>query len=187
MYWGHHWPLSRGYPTAYSISDRIHETPGHNSSIHDGNPQPLRTETVAVASDSGESEARERRTWVWLIGMTDAADDELRQWGQSFGRPPEIEVLGATPATQPYAMDRRALCLTVDDETVAVTITPSEWCVNPVLELDGAPQRLREVRQNGQSLDSDRYRWDGATLWLDARFDQPTTFELAFGDSVRDE
>jgi hypothetical protein len=186
MYWGHHWPLSRGYPTGYAISDRIHETPGHNSSIHDGNPEPLRTEMLETPTDSGPEEALERRTWVWLIGMTDAGDDGLRQWAQSFSHPPEIRADGATPAAQPYAIERRALCLAVEDETVAVTIAPSEWCVNPVLELQGAPGRLRQVRQDGQSLTTDRYRWDGATLWLNARLDEPTTFELQFG-GARDE
>jgi len=124
---------------------------------------------------------------VWMVGMTDAGDDELRQRAQSFPHPPGVRARGAAVGPDPYAIERRALCLTVEDDTVTVTLTPSGWCVNPVLELEGAPQRLREVRQNGQRLDSERYRWDGAVLWLDARFDQPATFELEFGDSARDE
>ena len=186
MYWGHHWPLSRGYPTGYAISDRVHETPGHNSSIHDGNPDPLRTETVDVANDSGEAEARERRTWVWLIGMTDAGDDELRQWAQSFAQPPEVHAEGATPASPPYATERRALCLTVNRETVDVTITPSGCCINPVLELTGAPQTLRTVLQDGEPLDAEQYRWGGATLWLNVSLDRPTTFRLELGGDVQE-
>jgi len=184
MYWGHHWPLSRGYPTAYSISDRIHETPAHNSSIHDGNPEPLRTETVEAPSDSGRTGALERRTWVWLVGMTDAGDDELRHWAQSFAQPPKIELQGATPAAQPYAIERRALCLTVDKKTIEVAITPSGWCVNPVLELTGAPQTLRAVQQDGGALDPDQYRWDGGTLWLNVSLDRPTTFRLEFAEGA---
>ena len=143
MYWGCHWPLSRGYPTAYATSDRIGETPGHNSSMHAGTPQPLRSETGRMPNAQGKLETLKRDTWVWLIGMTGDNDDELRQWAQSFAHPPRLEAQGARPAAEPYAADRRALCLTVENPSVTITITPDGHCVNPVFELAHAPRHCR--------------------------------------------
>ena len=94
---------------------------------------------------------------------------------------------GASLADEPYAIERRALCLTVESETVELELAPASSCVNPVLELEGAQEELLAVRQDGQLLDAGQYRWDGRTLWLSARFDQPTTFELQFADGTRTE
>ena len=91
----------------------------------------------------GKLETLKRDTWVWLIGMTDAGDDELRQWAQSFAHPPRLEAQGARPAAEPYAPERRALCLTVENPSVTITITPDGHCVNPVFELAHAPRRCR--------------------------------------------
>jgi len=180
MYWGCHWPLSRGYPTGWAISDRVDETPGHNSSIHAGTPKPLRSQTGQMRNAQGELETLKRDTWVWLIAMTDAGDDELREWAHSSGNPPKLEARGAKVAAEPYVPERRALCLTAESKKVAITITPAGLCVNPVLKLKDAPKTLSAVRLNDQPLSADQYRWDGATLWLSANLDRPTTLELQF-------
>ncbi len=178
MYWGCHWPLSRGYATAYAISDRIHETPGHNSSIHTGTPRPLHSETGRMPNAQGKLETMKRDTWAWLIGMTDAGDDEVRQWADSFAHPPKMEVQGATLAAEPYAPERRALCLNVENNAVVVKITPVGHCVNPVFELKGAAKTLAAIRLNDRPLAAREYRWDGATLWLNVHLDRPATLAL---------
>lgn len=180
MYWGCHWPLSRGYTTDYSISDRIHETPGHNSSIHAGTPKPLRSETGPLRDAQGQTHAMTRQTWVWLIGMTDAADDALRQWMVSFSHPPALELSGARQEGEAYVPERRALRLVVEQPVVTIKIIPAGHCVNPVFELQGAPPALVSVKLNDQLLGPQQYAWDGATLWLEAHLSQPATLQLNF-------
>ncbi len=181
MYWGCHWPLSRGYPTGWVISGRIGEAPGHNSTIHAGTPQPLRTQTGRMPNAQGKPETLKRDTWVWLIGMTSAGDDELRQWAQSFAHPPTLEAQGARLAAEPYTPERRAMRLVVEEGNVTIAIKPTGCCVNPVFELRGAPKRLVSVRLGDRALDRKQYAWDGKTLWLDAVLSQPTVLRLEFG------
>ena len=100
----------------------------------------------------GKLETMKRDTWVWLIGMTDAGDDELRQWAESFAHPPRLKPRAPRPAAEPYAPERRALCLTVENNSVTITITPAGHCVNPVFELKDAPKTLLAVRLNDQPL-----------------------------------
>jgi hypothetical protein len=185
MYWGSHWPLSRGYPTEYRISDRIHETPGHNSAIHAGSPRPLRSHTGQLCDAQGRLQTLKRDTWVWLIGMTDAGDDELRQRAQSYGHPPKLEAVGAKAASELYTPERRALCLTAEKQTVTITITPAGRCVNPVFELKDAPPMLATVRLDDRPLAADSYRWDGRTLWLNTNLDRPAKLQLEFADGTR--
>jgi hypothetical protein len=185
MYWGCHWPLSRGYPTGNAISELVHATPGSNCSIHDGTPKPIRSETGTMRDARGQLKTMQRNTWVWLIGMTGAGDDDLRQWAHSFAHPPKLEAQGADVAAEPYSPERRALRLTVRNKTVAITIIPTGRCVNPVFELKDAPQTLSVVRLNDRPLPADEYRWDGATLWLGVNLDRPATLKLKFADAGR--
>ncbi|MGD0896748.1 MAG: hypothetical protein ABR915_02860 [Thermoguttaceae bacterium] len=182
MYWGCHWPLSRGYPTGWAISDRIHETPGHNSSFHTGSPKPLRTRTGEVRDAEGKLKTMQRDTWVWLIGMTDADDDALRRWAKSFAlAPPTLDLAGARLDADSYAPERRALRLVVEKPAVTITLKPAGHCVNPVFELSSAPKALKNVRVDGNSLDPARYAWDGKTLWLDVTLSRPAEVLLEFG------
>ena len=186
MYWGCHWPLSRGYPTGWAISDRIHETPGHNSCFHAGTPKPLRTRTGEMRDAQGKLKTMQQDTWVWLIGMTDAGDDELWQRAQSFAlQPPALDLAGAKPDAEPYVPERRALRLVVEKPIVTIAIQPVGHCVNPVFELSAAPKALKTVRLDGKPLDPARYAWDGKTLWLDVTFSQPAELQLEFVDATR--
>jgi hypothetical protein len=186
MYWGCHWPLSRGYPTEWKISDRIHESPGHSSSIHAGTPRALRSRTGEMRDAQGNTKRMQRDTWVWLIGMTDADDDALRRWASSFAlQPPALELSGAKPDDEPYAPERRALRLVVEKPSVAIALKPSGHCVNPVFELRGAPKTLARAALDGTPLDPARYAWDGTTLWLDATLSRPAQLRLEFMDAPR--
>jgi hypothetical protein len=182
MYWGCHWPLSRGYPTGWAISDRIGETPGHNSCMHAGTPKPLRSQTGPMPNGQGKTETLRRETYVWLIGMTDAGDDELRQWAASYGHPPKLEAQGARVAAEAYVPERRALCLEVQAKTVAIHLRPDGRCVCPVFELKGASKTLSAVRLDDRPMAVDDYRWDGSTLWLRVNLDRPATLKLDFAD-----
>jgi hypothetical protein len=181
MYWGCHWPLSRGYTTGWTISDRIHETPGHNSAMHAGTPKPLRSRTGEMRDALGQLKTLKQDTWVWLIGMTEADDDALRRWAKSYAiTPPALAVKGARPEAEFYAPERRAMRLVVENPTVAVAVKPVGWCVNPVFELISAPKELKSVRVDGKPLDRARYAWDGKTLWLELTLGQPTELKLEF-------
>jgi hypothetical protein len=150
--------------------------------IHTGNPRALHSETGSLPDAQGQTKTLTRDTWVWLIGMTDAGDEELRQWAQSFGHPLQLEVQGATMGPAPSAPERRALCLTVQNRKVTIAITPAGHCLNPVFELKGAPQVLRTVRLNQRALGKEQYRWDGATLWVDAHLHQRAMLDLEFAE-----
>jgi len=187
-YWGYHWPLSREFSTVWHfVSSEVPLSPAHNSLCSAGQrrPTPLRSELLETRNALGQTSPMKQQTWAWLIGMTDAGDDELRQRAQSFANPPKLDAQGAKVAGEPYAPERRALRLTVEDNTVTITITPAGRCVNPVFELANARKTLSSVRLDDQPLAADRYRWDGATLWLSANLARPATLKLEFAD-VRD-
>jgi len=102
MYWGSHWPISRGFPTGISINDRIHEAPAHNSVMNDGTAAALRSETAMMRDAQGKTKMMKRDVWAWLIGMTDAGDDDLRQWAQSFSHPPSVPATTASMWTRKF-------------------------------------------------------------------------------------
>lgn len=180
MYWGHHWPMSRGYPTGWAISPRIQETPSHSSAYHSGSPKPLREETGPMKNALGETHPMSRKTFYWLIGATGDDDRQLRQWMQNSSSPPEVELTGARKDAEFSAPERRAMRLVVENRAVTIAIKPHGWCVNPVFELQDAPNELKRVTLDGSPLDPARYAWDGKTLWLDARFDRPTAIGVQF-------
>ena len=186
MYWGHHWPLTRGYVTSFDISERIRETPSHISSYHTGTPKPLSEKTRVMANATGESCEMTRRTFSWLIGMTAAGDDELRQIAKGYTNPPKIDAKGAaleSAADFTYAQrERRALCMTMEpgSRSVELNLQPDGCCENPVFELKETPKEHLSVHLAGQKLDDDRYAWDGLTLWIKASFDRPTDLRLEF-------
>jgi hypothetical protein len=191
-YWGNHWPLSREGGAGLSAKNRLHISPAHNSFISTGltatednpHPTPIRRERLWMRDGLGHLNPMRRDTFVYLVGMTAASDDDLRHWAQSFTQPPEIQVQGAElDADSYYAQDRRALCMTMQGvhKPVEITLTPAGWTVNPVFEIKNAPKTLRGVRLNNQVLDAGQYRWDGSTLWLSANLSQPTALQLDFG------
>jgi hypothetical protein len=179
-YWGSHWPLTRGCNTGWSINDRIALGPAHNSLMTWGatRPTPLRSETVETRDGLGQVKTMKVQTWAWLIGMTDASDEALVEWARSFAQPPALELQGARQDAQPYAPERRALRLLVEARDVTIGIKPAGCCVNPVLELQGAPKELRRVELAGRALSRKEYAWDGQTLWLNATLREPAVLRL---------
>ena len=127
------------------------------------------------------------QSWAWLIGMSDAGDSQLLQRARSFAAPPAVELQGARLDAEPYAPERRALCLNVENNTVVIKILPAGHCVNPVFELKGATKILSAIQLNDRPLASDRYCWDGATLWLNVNLDRPAKLKLEFAGAVRPE
>lgn len=182
VYWGSHWPLARGQMTAYAIDDRLPLTPCHSSimSWRCNRPTPVhagRDETL-----DAQGQPMQVQTWVWLIGMSDADDASLQQWARSFSKPPSLKVkAGARLDTEPYAPERRASRLIVEDKTVTITIKPDVACVNPVFELSEAPKTLVRIRLAGRLLEAKEYAWDGKTLWIKATVLRDTALQLEFG------
>lgn len=183
-YWGSHWPLARGKTTGWSIDDRIHLTPCHNSvmSWARSRPAPLRTARLVTLDTLGRSKPMLLQTWVWLIGMSEAGDERLLAWARSFAEPPSLAVQGARLEAETYVPERRAMRLHVEAKSVAIAVKPAAPCVHPVFELDAAPPRLERVELGGRALESRQYAWDGHTLWLDATISQPTVLRLEFAE-----
>jgi hypothetical protein len=181
-YWGSHWPLARGKTTGWSIDDRIHLTPCHNSvmSWARTRPTPLRSARLVTLDALGRSRPMLVQTWTWLIGMTGADDAALLERARSFSAPPGIAAAGARLGPEAYAPERRAIRLVVEDRTVTLTLEPKPVCVDPVLELAGAPRALTAVTLAGVRLPPERYAWDGETLWIDATLRGSTELRLEF-------
>jgi hypothetical protein len=181
-YWGSHWPLARGNATGKTIDDRIHQSPCHNSvmSWASQKPAPLSAETVETVDTLGRKRPMLVRRWAWLIGMTDAADDALRDRARSFAKPPGLTLRGARRGAVPYAPERRAIPLVVEGREVSIAIRPATPCVNPVFELANAPKGGIAVSLGGEPLDATRYAWDGNTLWLDLTLTAPADLQVSF-------
>jgi hypothetical protein len=181
-YWGSHWPLARGKTTGWAIDNRVALTPCHNSvmSWARSRPAPVRTAQLETLDTLGRSKPMVVQTWVWLIGMSAASDEELLKWAQSFSHPPALELKGARLDAEPYSPERRALRLIVEGKQVAITIKPASWCVNPVFELADTPGSLRAVRLGDRILSPKEYAWDNKTLWIRATLSQSTKLQLEF-------
>ncbi|MBI4164652.1 MAG: hypothetical protein HY508_02840 [Acidobacteria bacterium] len=108
----------------------------------------------------------ERR--AWLIAKTDAPDEALLDWAQSFSSPPSLEVTGGHINFPSYGPERRAIRLVAESPSMEINLKPVVCTVNPVFELDQAPKQLASVMIDGRPLAADAYAWDGATLWVKA-------------------
>ena len=180
IYWGSHWPLARGKITAWSIDDRIHKSPAHNSiggwlPESDGKGgwgnwevRPFESNKLTMLNSLGQAVEMDYNRWSWLIAKTDASDEDLLKWAKSYSTPPSVEVSGAELDLPSYGPERRAIRLVVQSPTVAIRIKPVSSTVNPVFELAGAPKELEKVTFDGRVLAPDAYAWDGATLWVKA-------------------
>jgi hypothetical protein len=145
-------------------------------------PRPIKSFVVKTKDAFDIQKDMKIETWAWLIGMTDASDDFLLQIAKSFDTPPLLELSGAKQNSEFYAMERRAMSLIVENKIVSITIKPNGWCVNPVFELQNAPKRLQEVKIGNKTLASEKYAWDGYTLWLDLIIHQPEIIQLRFNE-----
>jgi hypothetical protein len=183
VYWGNHWPLNRGKWTGWGINDQLPFAPSHNSVGGWTPPRdpdtgkwlgaswevaPLTSGAVTMPDGHGQVSTMNLSSFVWMIAHTDLQDEPLRNWGRSFARPPTIEVAGARLDVPSYSAERRALRLVAESNAIEIQLKPSECTVNPVFEIDEAPQKLIGVRLNGHSLAADAYTWDGAILWIKA-------------------
>ena len=68
----------------------------------------------------------------------------------------------------------------MEKKKVRIMIRPDIWCVNPVFELQNAPEKLQAVKLGGKTLQTDKYAWDGKIFWLNATINQPVILELLF-------
>jgi len=179
-YWGSHWPLGRGKTTGWAIDDRVATSPCHNSvmSWARTRPEPLRIARTVTLDTLGRSQSMVIQTWVWLIGMSDADDARLLQWAHSFAEPPSVRVVGGRLEAESYLPERRAIRLVPESDTITMHIQPGRVCVNPVLELDGAPRVLRRVLLADCPLTPGQFAWDGRVLWIDATVTEETPVRL---------
>jgi hypothetical protein len=181
-YWGSHWPLARGNSTGNKIDDRIQFTPCHNSvmSWAGARPEPIDSALVQTLDSLGRSRRMSVRRWVWLIGMTDENDAQLRDRARSFATPPDLDLRGARTDFACYSTERRAMCLEATSRDIQITIKPTIPCVNPVFELARAPRGMISVRLSGAPLAPADFAWDGRSLWLARTISSPTLLEINF-------
>ena len=182
FYWGSHWPLARGNMTGMAIDDRINISPSHNSIMTWGmnNHTPASSATLQTHDTLGRLKTMEYRRWHWLIGLTDAPDQRLLEWAQSFRTPPSLELQGARLDLDSYVAERRAMRLIVESSTPVITLKPAVRFINPVFELIGAPKTLASVALGSRSLKPTEYAWDGKILWVNADVDTTTVLKLEF-------
>jgi hypothetical protein len=182
FYWGSHWPLARGNMTGLAIDDRIYLSPSHNSIMTWGmnNHTPAFTATLQTHDTLGNAKTMSHQRWYWLISLTDASDQRLLEWAQSFRNPPSLELEGARLDLDSYLPERRAMRLIVEKPALSITLKPTGRSVNPVFELIGAPKQLATVILGSRTLKPADYAWDGLTLWINADIDAPTSLRLEF-------
>jgi hypothetical protein len=182
FYWGSHWPLARGNMTGLAIDDRIYLSPSHNSIMTWGmnNHTPAFTATLQTHDTLGNAKTMSHQRWYWLIGLTDASDQRLLEWAQSFRNPPSLKLEGARLDLDSYLPERRAMRLIVEKPALSITLKPSGRNVNPVFELIGAPKQLATVILGNRTLKPADYAWDGLTLWINADIDAPASLRLEF-------
>lgn len=175
-FWGSHGPLSRD--TSFA-RDLIASSPAHTSLMTWGlsgegkyslgnNPEPLSTSTLQMVDTLGRSREMMVRRWAWLIGKSNATDDQLIEWAESFSSPPDLEVSGAQIDFPSYSPERRAIRLVTQASSLEIKLKPLAHTVNPVVEIDRAPRDLSGVTLDGKALTADAYAWDGRTLWVKA-------------------
>jgi hypothetical protein len=186
-YWGSHWPLARGNATGSKIDDRVALTPCHNSVMSwvSASPEPVASRDPAPGLAKGRPALQFLRRWAWLIGMTDASDDRVVELARSYSGDPRLELQRASALREELSEDPRLVRLRVQGLPVVIKLIPVPVCVNPVFELVGAPNGKLSITRDGQALASDRFAWDGRTLWLDATIAAPTELKLEFSGSLR--
>ncbi|MEW5976499.1 MAG: hypothetical protein AB1898_11920 [Acidobacteriota bacterium] len=185
FYWGSHWPLARGNMTGLAIDDRIYLSPSHNSIMTFGmnNHTPALSASIQTHDTLGHARTMDLRRWYWLIGLTDASDQRLLDWAQSFRNPPSLEVKGGRLDLHSYVAERRAMRVVTEQPVLQITITPSVRLINPVFEFVDAPKALAKISLEGRTLQPKEYAWDGATLWVSADIDSPKTLRVEFGST----
>ena len=191
-FWGSHGPLSRD--TSFS-RDLIHSSPAHTSLMTWGlsgvgkyslgnNPEPLSTSALQMVDTLGRPREMMIRRWAWLIAKSEAPDDVLLNWAQSFSSPPALEMSGARIDFPSYSPERRALRLVAESSSIEIKLKPIAHTMNPVFEFDQAPKDLASVTLDGKPLAADSYAWDGKTLWIRASIDkQGAKIAVRFGQS----
>jgi len=180
-YWGSHWPLARGKSTGGQIDDRITITPAHNSLMSWAfrRPEPLRSVAREATDTLGRRKPMKFEEWAWLIGMTEATDEELLARARSYAAPPALRVEGGTFEAQ--VPERRSSRMRISDTTILIRVAGKEIWVNPVLELSGATKPLSVVSVNDKALEGEDYRWDGAVLWINRVLMDNDQLRLVFG------
>ncbi len=180
-YWGSHWPLSRGKTTGGAIDDRIKIAPSHNSLMSWAmkQPAPLSERSGQMVDALGKVRDMRVQQWAWLIGYTDASDDDVIDMARSYAQPPAIEAIkGARVDVESYNEATRALCITAEDRDVRFRLVPHSVCVNPVFEITNAPADLVQVSVGALVLGADSVAWDGKLLWLRATLREPSQIRI---------
>jgi hypothetical protein len=116
------------------------------------------------------------QVFAWLIGMTDASDDELLERAKNYGTDPPLDIHGAksvvwNPSNRSFA---------IDTNKVQLKLSPRGVCVNPAFDFGKRTGKLANVKLDGNPVAQNKYAWDGKLLWLNTRLTRPTMLELKF-------
>ncbi|MFT3946137.1 MAG: hypothetical protein QM763_04105 [Agriterribacter sp.] len=183
-YWGGHWPLSQGFNTGRSINESLWAGPSHNSLITWAvkRPAPIRSEITTTRDALGVLKQMRTETWTWLIGMTDAAENDLLHTAFSYAEPPLLTVKGGRCKPEVYSLERKALQIIAESASLHIRIQPVRWTVNPVFEIAGGAKQIQSIKIGDKNLAADEYRWDGKTLWVKTALQEPTNLSIGFSE-----
>ena len=144
-------------------------------------PAPLSERSGQMVDALGKVRDMRVQQWAWLIGYTDATDNDVIDMARSYAEPPAIEsIKGARIDVESYNETTRALRLTVDDRDVSFRVVPQRVCVNPVFELSNAPADLMQVSVGALVLTADSVAWDGKVLWLKTTLRESAQIRITF-------
>src|SRR5262249_47206412 len=125
VYWGNHWPVSRGRWTGWTINEDIHRAPAHNSVAGWAvMPQPLFTSDTRSLDALGRSREMVLQRRSALIALADSSDAELLAWARSYSEPPTLVLRGAHLDFPAYSAERRALRVVADQRDVDIRLEP---------------------------------------------------------------
>ncbi|MBX3255336.1 MAG: hypothetical protein KF862_14440 [Chitinophagaceae bacterium] len=183
-YWGGHWPLNQGFNTGRSINESLWAGPSHNSLVTWGakRPDPIRSNIVETRDALGAVKKMKLETWTWLIGMTDASEDQLLHTAISYAEPPVLHIRGGRARPETYSSERKALQVIAEDATLNIQIRPVRWTINPVFEISTLHTNITSITLNGKILSQSDYAWDSKTLWLKASLDKPADLKIVFAE-----
>jgi hypothetical protein len=164
-----HWPITHGIWTTWVDRDEQFDRPTHSNLVN-------------VVTDEVER-AEDHKTWVWLIGIA-PPKDRLIEVSACWLRPGDVRVTEGRLTSLGYDSSQRAYVLKGEAGPATLVLQPvvGSPVVNPAFVIDGWRGNLK-VRLPGSAAAATRVGSEEGgqrkVVFVEGRFDEPTTFEFA--------
>ncbi|MEW6200381.1 MAG: hypothetical protein AB1546_00270 [bacterium] len=180
-YWGVHWPVTRGYPTTRGAPPGWRQRPGHAS-------------LMAIESESFEREIVSSRieniTWAWLIGNTDASDENLIKSVRNWIEPVKIKIISGAQSAEYDFYEKAYRVVTNGDSIISLQFQGAGGgkIANPAIIFPDIAMQKVKVKINGEELKEERYRYaleqtyddDTGVLWIGAEIQDDSSVTIEF-------